>query len=117
MRFDIYIHFGDFGDDPESVLLAIVNKLSRIEKKLDVVTINLEDMEIQMAQELDALIAQVTANTSAENSAITLIKDIAARLANNPTPAQIATLSAQLKSSADALGAAVVANTPSDTTA
>ena len=65
-----------------------------------------------MSAEFDALVAQVTANTDVEASAVALIQGIAAQLANNPTPAQVAALSTQLKSSADALAAAITANTP-----
>ena len=61
---------------------------------------------------LDDLIAQVTANVTVEGSAVTLIQGIAAQLAAAPTPAQVSSLAAQLKTSADALGAAVAANTP-----
>lgn len=64
-----------------------------------------------MSAEFDALIAQITANESAEDSAATLIAAIAAKLAANPTPAQVTALAAELKTHADALSAAVVANT------
>ena len=66
-----------------------------------------------MSAEFDALVAQVTANTTVEGSAVVLINSIAAQLAANPTPAQVSALSAQLKTSADALAAAITANTPS----
>jgi hypothetical protein len=65
-----------------------------------------------MSAEFDALVAQVTANTTVEGSAITLIQGLAAQLAANPTPAQVSALSSQLKTSADALAAAITANTP-----
>jgi hypothetical protein len=65
-----------------------------------------------MSAEFDALVAQVTADTTVEASAITLIQAIAAKLASNPTPAQVTALSAQLSASATALAAAVTANTP-----
>ncbi len=62
---------------------------------------------------LDALAQQVTANTSAETSAITVLNDLAAKLAAAKNdPVKIQALSDQLKASADALGAAIVANTP-----
>jgi len=64
---------------------------------------------------LDDLIAQVTANTTVEGSAATLIASIAAQLAAAPTPAQVSALAAQLKTSGDALAAAVAANTPAAT--
>ena len=62
--------------------------------------------------EFDALTAQVTSNTSVEGSAITLLQNLAALLAANPTPAQVAALAVTLKSSADALAGAITANTP-----
>lgn len=65
-----------------------------------------------MSAEFDALVAQVTANTTVEGSAATLIAAIAAQLAANPTPAQVSALASQLKTSGDALAAAVAANTP-----
>ena len=65
-----------------------------------------------MSSEFDALTAQVAANTTVEGSAATLIAAIAAQLAAEPTPAQVSALAAQLKTSADALSAAVAANTP-----
>lgn len=68
-----------------------------------------------MSAEFDALVAQVTANTTVEASAVTLIEGLAAQLAavaSNPTPDQINALATQLKSSADSLAAAIAANTP-----
>jgi len=65
--------------------------------------------------EFDALTAQVTTNDTVEGSAVQLLQNIAAILANNPTPAQVTALSASLSSSATALAAAVTANTPSAT--
>ena len=66
-----------------------------------------------MADDLANLQAQVQANTDVESSAITLIQGIAAQLAAAKNdPVRIQALSTQLKTSADALGAAIVANTP-----
>jgi hypothetical protein len=65
--------------------------------------------------ELDALKAQVQANTDAEASAIEMINGLAAKIAelasSGATPAELQALSDQLKASADALGAAILANT------
>jgi len=72
---------------------------------------------------LDALAAQVKANTDAEDSATLLINGIAARIqaavdaaiANGATAEELVPVTdevAALKKSADALSAAVVANTP-----
>lgn len=72
-----------------------------------------------MSAEFDALVAQATANESAEDAAATLIgqiaqkvSDLTAQLADSPTKQALTDLAAQLKTHADALGAAVAANTP-----
>ena len=73
---------------------------------------------------LDDLAAQVKANTDAEASAVIVLNGIAGRiqtavdaaLANGATAAELQPVTdevAALKASADALSAAVVANTPS----
>jgi len=62
---------------------------------------------------LDDLAAEVQANSDAEDSAIALIKGLADQIAANAgDQTKIAALAATLKSKAEALGAAVVANTP-----
>jgi len=68
-----------------------------------------------MAGELDALTAQVTKNTDVEASAVVLIQGIAQKLADaiaSGDPAKLTALQGQLSTSADALAAAVAANTP-----
>ena len=64
---------------------------------------------------LDDLQAEVARNTSVEASAVTLIQGLAAQIAaataNNDTAA-LAKLTSDLSASADALAAAVTANTP-----
>jgi len=88
---------------------SILNKLSVIEQKLDTL-IELEKKEMAA---IDDLTAQVQQNTTVEGSAVTLIQGIAAQLAAaGQDPVKLAALQAQLKSSADALAAAVAANTP-----
>lgn len=65
-----------------------------------------------MSAELDALSAQVAANTTVELSAITLINGLVAQIAAAGTdPVALAKLTADLKASADALAADVAANT------
>lgn len=67
----------------------------------------------QLDDAVAALGTQVQANTSAEASAVTLIQNLAGLIQSNANnPAQITALAASLKTSADALAAAVVANTP-----
>jgi hypothetical protein len=72
---------------------------------------------------LDALQAQVTSTTAVEASALALINGIAARvqaavdaaIAGGATAADLAPVQAEIdamKASADALSAAVIANTP-----
>lgn len=69
-----------------------------------------------MSQALDDLTAQVTASIGVEASAVTLIQGISAQLAAliaaGSDPAALTALSDKLKTSADALAAAVAANTP-----
>jgi len=61
---------------------------------------------------IDDLTAQVAANKTVEGSALTLINGFAARLAAaGVDPAKLSALQTDLKTSADALTAAVVANT------
>ena len=65
--------------------------------------------------DLTTLEAQVTANSDVEASAVLLIQGIAKQLADAIAandPAKIQALQDKLKTSADALAAAVVANTP-----
>lgn len=66
-----------------------------------------------MAGELDALTAQVTANTDAEASAIQLLTNLHDLLvAAGTDPAKLTALTTQLQTSKEALAAAIVANTP-----
>lgn len=67
----------------------------------------------EMSADLSALTAAVHANTDAEQSAIALIADLAQRFDDaKADPAAVQALADQLRSSAAALSAAVVANTP-----
>jgi len=73
------------------------------------------EKENGMSQALDDLATQVTANTTVEESAVTLIKGLAAQIAAAGTdPAKLQSLQASLKASADDLAAAVAANTVAD---
>ncbi len=92
--------------------------LGRIERKVDVILQKLGvvlQSEKIMSAELDALTAQVKANTDVEASAILaingLVDKVAALAAAGGTPLQFTELAAELKASADALGAAVPVNT------
>ena len=101
MRVDVYHHFVE----PQTTN----KKLDRILQILEAI----QGKEENMSNELDALTAQVKENTDVEASAVTLIQGIAAQMAAlKDDPAKIAALSVSLKASADALGAAIVANTP-----
>lgn len=92
------------------------NNNKNLERKLDQVLQTqkqiLELVRKEMAS-IDTLTQQVQANTDVEASAVTLIQGIAAQLAAAGTdPVKLQALQDQLKNSADALAAAVVANTP-----
>lgn len=85
------------------------SKLDQILQQLNVVI----QKENTMAGELDALTAEVTANTDAEASAVILLGQLHDLLvAAGTDPAKLAALTTQLSTSKDALAAAIVANTP-----
>ena len=66
-----------------------------------------------MSKELDDLTAEVAAVKTAEGSAIVLVQGLVAKIgAAANDPAAIAALTADLKTSTDALAAAITANTP-----
>jgi hypothetical protein len=101
MRIDVHVFLHS---DPQvdSRLDAILGKLNIVIQK-----------ENQMAGELDALTAEVTANTDAEASAVILLGQLHDLLvAAGTDPAKLTALTQQLATSKDALAAAVVANTP-----
>ena len=87
---------------------ATVAQLNRIETALSQLLV--KDAQIMAA--IDDLTTQVAANTTVEGSAVTLINGLAAQLkAAGTDPVKLAALQASLKTSADALAAAVAANT------
>jgi hypothetical protein len=72
-----------------------------------------------MSAQLDALTAQVQANTTVEASAVTLIQGLAneiATAASTGDSAQLTALATQLQASASSLSAAITANTVTGTT-
>jgi len=87
--------------------------LHHTERGLGAIQDQLTRMEKNMSQELDALTVQVTKNTDTEASAVVLLKGLAEQIAALKTdPVKLQALSDNLKTSADALAEAVVANTP-----
>lgn len=97
----IYHHFVS---DPE-----VLRRLDVLSRKLDLV---IENQETIMAT-LDELTAQVAANRTITQSALTLINGIADRItAAGVDPKALADLTASLKDDDDKLAAAVAANTP-----
>jgi ABC-type transporter Mla subunit MlaD len=120
------------GGDMANELLAELGAIAlarlgeRLEHKLDMVLTQQgqilaalasqrEEM-IKMSKELDDLTSQVQKNTDVEASAVTLIQGLAAQIAAQANdPAAIKALTAKLSGSADALAAAIVANTPAAT--
>lgn len=81
------------------------NYTSKLEQILKEIT--------RMSIEMDALTAQVKANSDAVDAAVTLINGIADRItAAGVDPAALSALTAELKAKDVALSTAVVANTP-----
>ena len=72
----------------------------------------LQKGDVTIMADLTALTAEVARDTTVEESAVTLIQGLAAQIAAAGTdPVKLAALQAQLKTSTDALAAAVAANT------
>jgi hypothetical protein len=98
--------------DPERFLdtmLWLVSCLQRVDAKLDKL---LQGANVIMA-DLSELTAEVTRNTSVEQSALTLIQGLAAQIAAAGTdPVKLKALQVQLTANDDALAAAIAANTP-----
>jgi uncharacterized alpha-E superfamily protein len=85
-------------------LVPLVESLLSIHQKLN-----------KMANELDDLKAAVAKDTEVDQSAITLLNGLKAKLdaaIASGDPAQLTALSAQLGTNTDALAAAIAANTP-----
>lgn len=83
------------------LLQLILNELKLLNKELQ-----------HMSIELDNLTAQVHANNDLLDSAVTMINGIAARItAAGTDPAALSALTSELKSKDDALAAAITANT------
>src|SRR5260221_8211017 len=100
MDLHLYLHVID--DGISAKLDAILAHVRRIGAE-----------ELQIMKELDDLTTQVKANTDVEQSAVTLIQGIAAKLqAAGTDPAALTALTTELQTSAQALAAAVAANTP-----
>ena len=100
MKVDVFLHLHH--DDPK--LDQILTELRKLVQQGEV-----------MSQAMDDLEAQVAANADVVSSAVTLIQGIAAQLAAAGTdPAKLKALQDSLKSSDDALAAAVAANTPAE---
>jgi hypothetical protein len=92
---------------------------AEMRKKLDAIVAGINTLlqwRTTMSAAMDALIVQVTKNSEVEASAILLIQGIAQQLkdaiANGADPIKLAELTTQLDNSAQALAAAVAANTP-----
>jgi hypothetical protein len=89
---------------PSEVIVLIRNLIGALDNQTRSMT--------KMAGEFTALQAQVAANTSAVQSAITLINGIADRIAAAGTdPTALASLTSELRAQDDALASAVTANT------
>lgn len=97
---------------------AIMSTLSRIvmlQQQNNALLNRILNQEKNVMSAIDDLTAQVQANTSAEQSAVTLIQGLAKQIqdaVNSDDSSALESLAQQLNSSAAALGAAVTANTP-----
>lgn len=101
---------------------TIEGRLGAIERSIESLVVVLEtivNLETKMSAEFEAAIAdlasKVEQTTTVVGSAVTLIQDLAAMIAEQANdPAQVQALAAALGQTADQLAAAVAANTPSE---
>ena len=95
---------------------SIRDALGRIERKIDGLTAALariQQEEAKMTGELQQLTDDIAAETTVEQSAITLLQGLAAQLkAAAEDPAQVKALASQIEQNTAALSAAITANTP-----
>jgi chromosome segregation ATPase len=99
-----------------AMLEDLVTTLHRIDRRLGAIESGIALLKNQgdkAMSAVDDLAKQVEANTTIEQSAITLIQGLSAQLSAAATdPAKVTALASQLSSSATALAAAIAANTP-----
>lgn len=99
----------------EAMLDRVLESQARVEARLEVLMRQVDALiakENAMSKQLDDLTAEVATVATVEQSAITLINGLAAQLAAAGTdPAKLQALHDSLKSSSDALAAAVATNT------
>jgi chromosome segregation ATPase len=92
------------------------DRSDRLEAKVDqVLTVlaAIQSKEEEMSKELDDLEVQVAQNTTVEEGAVTLLNGLAAQIeALKNDPVKLQALATSLKASGDDLAAAVAANTP-----
>jgi len=90
--------------------------LSTINKKLDTIIqllTTMQQAETDMADTLDEIVADVTKETTVENSLITLLNGIAGQLAAaGQDPVKLAALHTSLQANIAAMMTAITANTP-----
>ena len=120
MRLDVHLHIHHDAPIPDADLHAKVDRLVAA-------VLNLTRQGAAMSIELDALTAEIERNTAVDASVVALVDGLAdqidalaAQLAEGDTSAaelaefksKVADLTASLRSSSDAVAAAVTANTP-----
>lgn len=110
---DLAYRVGHQMDDITQRLARIERRQARIEQAVTANTVNdIIDQEAIMAN-FDQLHADVEANGDAVDSAVTLLNDLSARIADAADdPAEIQAIAAELSAQSTSLAEAVAANTP-----
>jgi hypothetical protein len=98
-----------FFDDIRSRLVRMEIKQDRAHLLLENLTIG----EIIMSQEMDSLVSAVEQNTTVDQSVLTFLQGLAAQIQDAAGDrAKSVQLAATVRASADAVAAALIANTP-----
>lgn len=88
-------------------------QLNRIEAKVATLAQAVTEMRSTVMDEMKTLQDEVERNTSVDQSAVTLLTGLAAKIeAMKTDPVALQSFADSLRNSSDALAAAVVANTP-----
>ena len=102
--------------DTRNAFKDLHDRMVRLEIKIDRAHLLLENLtigEIIMSQEMDTLVSAVEQNTTVDQSVLTFLQGLAAQIQDAAGDrAKSVQLAATVRASADAVAAALVANTP-----
>lgn len=97
----------------EALLRQLLSSVQRLESKVDLLLAK----EEAMGQEVDNLVSAVARETSIEQSAITLITNLAVRIREASVDPRVQAMADEINANADRFAQAITANTAAETPA